>query len=96
MITGKTKKYVCSRVMMWSVFDVQIIMRRACRPRHRSSHRTLQQLDDSNCVSLWANLGRFKCLKSINLVSRGMCERRIGWVEGGIDALVECVKCGCG
>ena len=36
------------------------------------SHRTLQQLTDDDIAPLCANLGRFKRLKAINLVSRGM------------------------
>ncbi len=37
-----------------------------------SSHRTLQQLKDDDIAPLCANLGRFKRLKKINLVSMGM------------------------
>ncbi len=54
---------------------------RACSPHPRlppltcSSHRTLQQVTDDDIAPLCANLGRFKRLKKINLVSRGMCER---------------------
>jgi hypothetical protein len=54
---------------------------RACRPNPSlppltcSSHCTLQQLNEDDLIPLCANLGRFKRLKTINLVSRGMCER---------------------
>jgi hypothetical protein len=57
-----------------------------CRPHPRlppltcSSHRTLQQLTDDDIAPLCANLGRFKRLKTIALVSGGVCER--GGLEG--------------
>jgi len=46
-------------------------------------------------VPLCANLGRFKRLKTIDLVSRGMCERVQG-AERESEAVVECVKWCCG
>ena len=54
---------------------------RACRPHPRlppltfSSHRMQPKITDDDIAPLCANLGRFKRLKKINLVSRGMCER---------------------
>ena len=50
---------------------------RACRlhprlpPLTLSSYRTLQQVTDDDIAPLCANLGRFKRLKKIELVSRG-------------------------
>ena len=84
--------------MMWR--DVRC-MRRLCRPHPRlppltcSSHHTLPQVKDDDIVPLCANLGRFKRLKTIDLVSRGMCERVQG-AEGESEAVVECVKWCCG
>ena len=75
---------------------------RACRPNPSlspltcSSHCTLQQLDEDDLMPLCANLGRFKRLKEIYLVSRGVCERGAGGAEGGSGAAVEGVTCGCG
>jgi hypothetical protein len=75
---------------------------RACRPHPRlppltcSSHCTLQQLTDDDIAPLCANLGRFKRLKEIYLVSRGVCERGAGGGEGGSGAAVEGVTWGCG
>jgi hypothetical protein len=62
---------------------------RACLPHSRlpplacSSHRTLQQATDDDIAPLCANLGRFKRLKEIRLVRRGVCERGAGGAEGG-------------
>ena len=63
-----------------------------------SSHRTLQQVTDDDIAPLCANLGRFKRLNTIDLVSRGVCERGAGGAEahGGSGAAVEGVTCGCG
>ncbi len=77
---------------------------RACHPHSRippltcSSHRTLQQLTDDDIPPLCANLGRFKRLKEIYLVSKGVRERGAGGpgTEGGSGAAVERVTCGCG
>ena len=75
---------------------------RACRPYPRlpplifSSHRTLQQVTDDDIAPLCANLGRFKRLKEIHLVSKGVCERGAAGAEGGSGAAVEGVTCGCG
>ena len=75
---------------------------RACRPHPRlppltcGSHRTLQQVTDDDILPLCANLGRFKRLKEIYLVSRGVCERGAAGAEGGSGAAVEGVTCGCG
>ena len=75
---------------------------RACRPHPRLppltciSHRTLQQLTDDDIAPLCTNLGRFKRLKEIDLVSRGVCEGGAGGAEGGSGAAVEGVTCGCG
>ena len=41
-------------------------------PLALASHYTLQQLKDDDIQPLCVNLGRFKCLKKIDLVSRGM------------------------
>jgi hypothetical protein len=66
----------------------------ACRPHPRlppltcSSHRTLQQVTDDDIAPLCAYLGRFKRLKKISLVSRGVCERGAGGAEGGSGAAV--------
>ena len=62
---------------------------RSCGPHRRlppltfSSHRTLQQLTDDDIVLLCANLGRFKRLKTIGLVSTGVCERGLQGRRGG-------------
>ena len=56
----------------------------------------LQQLTDDDIAPLCANLGRFKRLKTIALVSRGVCERGAGGAEGGSGAAVEGVTWGCG
>ena len=77
---------------------------RARRPHPRlppltcSSHHTLQQLEDDDIAPLCANLGRFKRLKKINLVSRSVCERGAGGAEaqGESGAAVERVMCGSG
>ncbi len=77
---------------------------RACRPHPPLppltciSHLMLQQASDDDIAPLCANLGRFKRLKAINLVSRGVCERGAGGAEGarGSGAAVEGVTCGCG
>jgi hypothetical protein len=62
---------------MWR--DVRCIPRLSSKsfppPLTCSSHCTLQQLNEDDLMPLCANLGRFKRLKTINLVSRGMCER---------------------
>ncbi len=74
----------------------------ACCPHPRpppltfSSLRTLQQLTDDDIAPLCAKLGRFKRLKRIDLVSKGMHERGAGEAEGGSGAAVEGVTCGCG
>ena len=57
---------------------------------------TLQQLKDDDIAPLCANLGRFKPLKEINLVSKGMREKGAAGAEGGSSAAVEGVTCGCG
>jgi hypothetical protein len=44
---------------------------------------TLQQLKDDDIAPLCANLGRFKRLKEIDLVSRGVCERGAGGADSG-------------
>ena len=59
------------------------ILRPRLPPLTCSSHRTLQQLPDDDIAPLCANLGRFKRLKTIDLVSRGVCERGAGEAEGG-------------
>ena len=41
-------------------------------PPASASHYTLQQVKDDDIQPLCVNLGRFKRLKTINLVSRGM------------------------
>ena len=75
---------------------------RACRPHPPlppltcSSHRTLQQVTDDDIAPLCANLGRFKRVKKIELVSGGVCERGAGGAEGGSGAAVEGVTWGCG
>ncbi len=75
---------------------------RACRPHPRfppltcGSHRTLQQLTDDDIAPLCAILGRFKRLKGINLVSKGVGERGAAGAEVGSGAAVEGVTCGCG
>ena len=61
-----------------------------------SSRRTLQQVTDDDIAPLCANLGRFKSLKTIILVSKGVCERGAAGAEGGSGAAVEGVTCGCG
>ncbi len=70
----------------------------ASRPLTCSSHHSLPQVKDDDIQPLCANLGRFKRLKRINLVSRGMCERGVGGAEaqGESVAVVECVKWCCG
>ena len=69
-------------------------------PRHPlltcSSHRTLQQLTDDDIAPLCADLGRFKRLKKIDLVSRGWRAGGVGGVEGVSGVVVERVTCGCG
>ncbi len=62
---------------------------RACRPHPRlppltcTSRCTLQQVTDDDIAPLCGNLGRFKRLKVINLVSRGVCEGGAGGTERG-------------
>ena len=66
---SKAKVYVASRVddacRVWRCAPVVSIP--AC-----ASHHTLQQLKDDDIQPLCASLGRFKRLKVIDLVSRGM------------------------
>ena len=62
----------------------------------RASRPTLQQLKDDDIAPLCANLGRFKRLKEIDLVCKGVRERGAAWVEGGSGAAVEGVTWGCG
>ena len=77
---------------------------RACRPNPSfppltcSSHCTLQQLNEDDLIPLCANLGRFKRLKEIDLVSGGVCVRGSGCsgVEGESAAAVERMTCGFG
>jgi hypothetical protein len=54
-----------------------------------TSRPTLQQLKDDDIRLLCANLGRFKRLKKIDLVSRGM------WGGKGVTWCMKCVKWGC-
>ena len=67
----------------------------ACRPHPRlppltcNSHFTLQQVKDDDIQPLCANLGRFKRLKTIDLVSRGMCGRGDERAEGESGAVVD-------
>ena len=61
-------------------------------------------MTDDDIAPLCANLGRFKRLKTIDLVSRGVCERGAGGAEGlagppvggGSGATVEGMTGGCG
>jgi hypothetical protein len=64
----------------------------ACRLHSRllpltcSLHSTFQQVKDDDIQLLCANLGRFKRLKRIDLVSWGMRERGDERVEGESEA----------
>jgi hypothetical protein len=51
-------------------------------------------LNEDDLIPLCANLGRFKRLKKINLVSRGMCERGGGGGSGAVGERVTCICCG--
>jgi hypothetical protein len=54
-------------------------------------------LEDYDIVPLCTNLGRFKRLKKINLVSRGMCVRGgFAGSEEESEAVVNFVKWCCG
>ncbi len=64
---------------------------RCLLPLTRSLSHTLQQVTDDDIAPLCANLGRFKRLKTIYLVSWGVCERGAGRAEGQSVAVVECV-----
>ena len=74
----------------------------ACHPHPRlppltcGSHRIQDELTDDDIAPLCANLGRFKRLEEIDLVSKGVCERGARGAEGGSGAAVEGVMCGCG
>jgi len=69
-------------------------MRLRLPPLACSSHHTRQVIDD-DMEPLCINLGRFKRLRTINLVSKGMCERGGLGAEEECDTVVECVQYGC-
>ena len=57
-----------------------------CRlpPLTCGSHRTLQQVTDDDIALLCANLGRFKRLKKMTLVSTGVGQRGLQGRRGGV------------